>query len=75
MDTSPHDLPHLFRQLGLPSSPADIDAFVSSHRLPPGTTLPLAAFWTPAQAALLTEGLCADADWSEAIDELATRLS
>ena len=75
MDTTPHDLPTLFRQLGLPNRPADIDAFITAHRLPAGTLLPQASFWNPAQAALLAEGLRDDAAWSEAIDELAARLS
>ena len=32
MDTEKHNLPSLFRQLGLPSDQADIAEFVDSHR-------------------------------------------
>ena len=75
METSAHNLSTLFSQLGLPDQPADIDVFIATHHLRSGTTLDAAAFWTPVQAALLRQGLADDADWSSAIDELATRLS
>ena len=75
MDTNPHNLPNLFKQLGLPGQAADIDAFIATHRLPQGTALVDAAFWTPGQAAFLKQSLADDSDWSEVVDELATRLS
>lgn len=75
MDTNPHNLPNLFKQLGLPGQATDIDAFIATHRLPQGTALADAAFWTPEQAAFLKQSLADDSDWSEVVDELATRLS
>ena len=75
METNPHDLSSLFAQLGLPSSVADIEAFIASHGLPAGISLAEASFWNPVQAAFLTQALADDSDWSEAVDELAARLS
>lgn len=75
MDTCRHDLPTLFAQLGLPSDAASINNFIASHELPPGTSLPKASFWNPAQASFLKEALADDADWAEAVDEIAMLLS
>ncbi len=75
METSLHDLSHLFRQLGLPAEPADIDAFSARHRLRAGETLCEAAFWTPVQAHFLAQAMAQDSDWSDAADHLAVRLS
>ena len=75
MESNVHPLGELFQQLGLPAEPRDIERFLAAHRpLPAGTRLAEAKFWTPAQAALLREGLCDDADWSAAIDLLAVLL-
>lgn len=75
MDTSPHTLGALFKQLGLPNGRQDIDAFLGSHRLPQGQALPDAPFWNAAQAEFLREALDDDSDWAEEVDELAVRLS
>lgn len=75
MNTSPHDLSALFDQLGLPSDMASINSFIASHELPPGTRLPFASFWTPAQRQFLKEALNEDAEWAEAADEIAMLLS
>jgi hypothetical protein len=75
MNTGAHDLPALFAQLGLPSDMASINNFIASHELPPGTRLPFAAFWTPAQQQFLKEALNDDAEWAEAADEMAMLLS
>jgi hypothetical protein len=75
MDTSKHHIAQLFEQLGLPSSPAEIDAFVARHRLPEGVSLCKAPFWNPAQAQFLAQALADDSDWAEAADALAVRLS
>lgn len=70
-----HNLATLFAQLGLPNDPAAIDTFIAAHRpLPEGLSLAEAPFWTPAQAAFLAEELQADADWTEIIDELNSKL-
>jgi len=75
METGAHDLSHLFRQLGLAGDAAHIDAFLATHSLPPGQRLAEAPYWSPAQAALLSEAISSDAEWAEAADQLAARLS
>ncbi|MDD2053631.1 DUF2789 domain-containing protein [Pseudomonas putida] len=66
-----HSLPALFKQLGLPNEPRDIEAFVSSHGpLKAEIALADAFFWTPAQAAFLREKIQEDADWAEIVDQL-----
>lgn len=74
MEMSIHSLSALFDQLGLRSDPASIDDFIASHRLPEEVKVSEAAFWTPAQAALLKEELLEDADWAPIVDELNERL-
>lgn len=75
MDTSKFtSLTELFRQLGLPSSPAAIAEFISSHRLQPGQPIDQAPFWSKAQAAFLREALASDAEWAVEVDELAASL-
>lgn len=39
MDTSDHSLSTLFKQLGLPSGKAGIEAFIRDHHLPEGLGL------------------------------------
>lgn len=74
MDSQHHAMTHLFAQLGLPSTPADIQAFFASRRLPPGVALADAPFWSPAQAAFLREQVEEDADWAGPIDRLDSGL-
>ena len=75
MDTSPHTLAALFKQLGLPNERQQIDGFLARHHLDPGLALAEAPFWNPAQATFLREALAEDSDWAEEVDELAARLS
>ena len=75
MDTTPHTLANLFKQLGLPENRSDIDAILGSHRLADGQKLPDAPFWNAAQAQFLREALQQDSDWAEDVDELAVHLS
>jgi len=75
MDTSPHDLSSLFSQLGLANNPAEVDAFVATHRLQQRMRLCDAPFWNKAQAQFLRESLEQDSDWAVAADELARLLS
>jgi hypothetical protein len=71
MDLTPNSLQTLFKQLGLPAEPADIDAFVARHRpLRDEVRLADAAFWTPAQAQFLREEINEDAEWAETVDQL-----
>jgi hypothetical protein len=75
MEQQRHDLNNLFAQLGLPSDPAAVEAFIAAHRpLPPGVRLADAPFWSPTQSAFLAEELQVDADWAEVIDELNSEL-
>lgn len=65
MDSGHHTIAELFDQLGLASTPSEIDAFIAQHR--PGALgceLPDAPVWTPVQAAFLHEAIAADADWA-----------
>lgn len=75
MDTSPHNFAALFKQLGLPNSQPEIDAFLAAHRLAEGQAIADAPFWNAAQSAFLREALEDDSDWAEEVDELACRLS
>ena len=70
LNTTTPSLPNLFRQLGLPSDQAGIDAFVQSHQLPAHMRLCDAPFWNAAQRQLLVEQMQADAPWSLAVDAL-----
>lgn len=75
MEAPVHSMHTLFLQLGLPADEAAIRHFIHTHSpLPPGTLLHDAAFWTPAQRALLQSGLCVDADWAVVIDALNASL-
>ena len=75
MESSFHRFSELFAQLGLANDPASIRAFLRSHSpLSAGTLLHEAAFWSPAQAALLREELQEDADWAEVVDQLNAAL-
>lgn len=75
MEASLHTLNHLFTQLGLPASDAEIDSFIHKHRHLAGyISLADAPYWTPAQATFLREEILKDADWAEVIDQLNARL-
>lgn len=75
MDAFYHRFLDLFQQLGLSPDPADIRKFIEKHSpLASNIRLEDAAFWTPAQAALLKEKLMDDADWSEVVDQLSLAL-
>lgn len=75
MEGTVHTMTHLFEQLGLPSAPADIQAFIETHR-PLSAALPLqeAPFWSPVQATFLREEVLDDADWALIIDKLDAAL-
>lgn len=71
MESPTHSLPALFKQLGLPSDPNGINAFISTHSpLPAELKLSQAPFWTAAQAAFLREEILEDADWAPIVDQL-----
>ena len=61
----------LFAKLGLPNSPAAIEAFIARHNpLPQAEPLAAAPFWTAEQAAFLREARQEYSDWAEVVDEL-----
>ena len=65
MEPSTHSVADLFAQLGLPSQPAEIDAFIAAHRHSSlGCALHESPAWTAVQAAFLREAIEADADWA-----------
>ncbi len=75
METTHHEFHELFEQLGLPSSEAEIQAFIDRHSpLPGDVKVTEAGFWTPAQASLLKELLLQDADWAPVVDQLNVAL-
>lgn len=75
MDARLHTMDNLFAQLGLPSEPAAIDAFIDAHRpLGEGVALYRADFWSASQRDFLKEEIIVDADWAAVIDELNVRL-
>lgn len=75
MENNLHSMTNLFTQLGLPSEPIDIQAFIEAHRpLAPQLALFEAPFWTPSQAEFLREQIEIDADWALIIDKLDSGL-
>ncbi|NMF89516.1 DUF2789 domain-containing protein [Aromatoleum petrolei] len=75
MEQPLHTMSHLFAQLGLASDEVAIERFIAAHApLPCGVELARAPFWSPQQAAFLSEELKEDADWAEIVDQLNVRL-
>ena len=75
MDSSIHNMPELFAQLGLPSHAAEIEAFILKHKgVPPHVSLDQAEFWSSSQASFLRDALEQDSDWAEITDQLSALL-
>lgn len=71
MNASFHPFDELFAQLGLPSDPGGIQAFLDRHApLDPAISLADAPFWTLSQATLLREEWLEDGDWAPLVDRL-----
>ncbi|VVQ21935.1 hypothetical protein PS925_05046 [Pseudomonas fluorescens] len=71
MERPTHSLPSLFKQLGLPDDPVNIDKFIATHSpLKPDLHLADAFFWTKSQAEFLRDEILDDADWAEVVDQL-----
>ncbi|NWA04970.1 DUF2789 domain-containing protein [Pseudomonas gingeri] len=71
MQSPTHNLPSLFKQLGLPDDPESIDKFVAIHSpLKPELHLADAFFWSKSQADFLRSEVLEDADWAEVVDQL-----
>lgn len=75
MESNQHSMTNLFAQLGMPFSPAEIQAFIELNR-PLATHLALceAPFWTASQSLFLREEILFDADWAVIIDKLDSGL-
>lgn len=75
MDTSPKEMSELFAQLGLPSSPDEIKAFIKRYQpLDNKLRLADAPIWNDSQASFLKEKLRDDSDWALLIDSLSAQL-
>jgi len=75
MNHANHPMGELFKQLGLPFKPLQIQAFIAAHRpLPSGRLLADACFWSASQADFLREALEQDSDWSSIADQLSRAL-
>ncbi|QMV15443.1 DUF2789 domain-containing protein [Vibrio spartinae] len=75
MEIYQHDMSALFEQLGLGSSPEEIQAFVKNHRHSRDSTpIHEASFWTASQSAFLKQAIEDDADWVELVDQLDVML-
>lgn len=71
MDTSSHTIETLFRQLGLPDRPDQIQSFIAQHKsVSRATPLSELTFWSPSQAEFLRMAVAEDADWCEVVDQL-----
>ncbi|AMB86728.1 hypothetical protein AWM79_16025 [Pseudomonas agarici] len=71
MQSPTHNLPSLFKQLGLPDDSESIEKFVAIHSpLKPALHLADAFFWSRSQADFLRNEVLKDADWAEVVDQL-----
>ncbi len=65
----------LFKQLGLPSDAAAIEAFIARHEgACTDCALPHAPIWTASQRAFLEQAVADDSDWALPAEELAGML-
>jgi len=75
MDYSNHyTMQTLFEQLGLPSTPEQIDAFISSNHLKKHERIEQASFWSPAQISFIEDSIREDADWVALVEQLDVQL-
>jgi len=75
MEANQHGMSDLFDQLGLPSSNAAIQEFITIHRpLSRELMLSEAPFWSLTQAKFLRDQVKIDADWAVIVDKLDASL-
>lgn len=75
MESGRHTLGELFSQLGLPDDTESIEYFMALHRpLERSVKLCAAPFWNKGQREFLQQAISHDADWSDSVDQLDTRL-
>jgi hypothetical protein len=66
---------NLFKQLGLPCEPEQVDDFIAQHRaLSDGIPIEQAPFWNDSQSLFLRSAIDEDSQWCEAVDQLDARL-
>ncbi len=71
-----YTLPDLFKQLGLPSDTAAIDAFIAQHSgVCKHCGLPDAPIWTDIQRNFLREAVAQDSEWAMLSESLTGMLS
>ncbi|WP_462401677.1 DUF2789 domain-containing protein [Pseudomonas sp. Marseille-QA0332] len=71
MDAPIHPFSEIFKQLGLPDDPVEIERFITTHSpLDDDVKLVDAPFWSDSQRAFLKENYIADSDWIVMIDQL-----
>ncbi|HAB01398.1 MAG TPA: DUF2789 domain-containing protein [Pseudomonas sp.] len=71
MEQPNHHFSEIFKQLGLPDDPVEIERFITTHSpLEDDVKLVDAPFWNEGQRAFLKESYTADADWIPMIDQL-----
>ncbi|MBF8778477.1 DUF2789 domain-containing protein [Pseudomonas fulva] len=71
MDAPIHPFSEIFKQLGLPDDPVEIERFITTHSpLDDDVKLVDAPFWNDSQRAFLKENYIADSDWIVMIDQL-----
>jgi len=65
----------LFKQLGLPHEPEQVDEFIAHHKaVSDGVSIDQAPFWNDSQSQFLKSAIEDDSVWSEAVDQLDARL-
>ena len=75
MDSVYYSMCNLFKQLGLPSEPQEIDEFIARHKaISDGVTIDQAPFWSDSQSQFLKTAIEDDSVWCEAVDQLDARL-
>ena len=75
MNSTNPTLHNLFEQLGLAADEGAIDEFIETHKgLSDEVHIENADFWSRAQASFIKNALTEDAEWTELIDQLDSRL-
>ncbi len=74
MNLSDVNMEMFFEQLGLDSSEAAIEQFITTHQLPANVQVSEAPFWSNAQRSFIKEVYISNAAWVTFADELNARL-
>lgn len=74
MQSGVYTFEELFRRLGLPSNPEQIERFIRMHTVQRHVALPYAHFWNAHQAQFIKEAITEESEWSVLVDQLDARL-